>query len=446
MATGLVKGEKFGEDALLAGSARSEPHDLPKTKEPISLSYSNKLSIKKILSDIDHDFSKVGKSGSVNNHKIVTPNSFILSDNYYGLKMLMDQYRGKITLIYLDPPYGTGLEFHSRTLKHAYKDVMGTAPWLEFMRRRFIIMRELLTINGSIYVHIGHKRLFHLKVVMDEVFGANKFRNLIVRKKCSSKNYTKKQYPNLHDYILFYTKTDSYVWNKPGLPASKEWINKEYNYRDDKGRYKLVPIHAPGNRNGETGKPWRGKSPPPGKHWQITPNRLDKLDEIGEIHWSRNGNPRRKVYLQENKQIPLTDYWDNYRDAHHQSIKITGYPTEKNIEMLKKIVMASSNPGDLVLDPFCGSGTFMQAANDANRKWFGIDQSFTAAESTLFRLRHGTKPMGDYVKKKSQAKTIDIFDTDFVSTEDIYSSEFSFIVDTEVLKKHSKEVELLASI
>ncbi|KZY42729.1 MULTISPECIES: site-specific DNA-methyltransferase [unclassified Oleiphilus] len=446
MATGIVKGEKLGEDALLADSAKSEPFPLPSNKDGFELNYPNKLSKDEIFSDVDHEYSSIDGKGKVSPIEDIDVNAFLLADNFYGLKKLLECHSGKVSLIYLDPPYGTGKDFQSRALKHAYKDVFGTASWIEFMRRRLILMRELLTDDGSIYVHIGHQMLFHLKLVMDEVFGENNFRNMIVRKKCSSKNYTKNQYPNLNDYILFYSKTDTYIWNQPSVPATEEWINKEYTKKDEKGRYKLVPIHAPGVRNGETGKPWKGMNPPKGKHWQLTPAKLDALDANGEIHWSKNGNPRRKVYLPQNKQRPLTDYWDQYRDAHHQSIKITGYPTEKNLDMLKMVINASSNEGDIVLDPFNGSGTTIHAANELGRKWIGIDQSFTAAEATLKRLRHGLEEMGDYVNGKEADRTNDMFSSDQAPLPENFRTEFNFYVDSDVLEKHHKEVKLLAKI
>lgn len=138
--------------------------------------------------------------------------------------------------------------------------------------------------------------------------------------------------------------------------------------------------------------------PPPGKHWQYTPEKLEEMDKKGEIHWSCNGNPRRKVCFDNNKLLGITDYWDNYRDAYHQSIKITGYPTEKNLDMLKMIINASSNPGDIILDAFCGSGTTLQAADELDRKWIGIDQSPIALKTCLKRLNYGLSAMGDYVK------------------------------------------------
>jgi len=437
MATGIVKGEKLGEDALLANSASTEPFPLPSSNDNVRIEYPNKISPTDILNVENHTYTICSKDNFKEVESIPT-NSFMLADNFYALRKLIDDYQNKVTLIYLDPPYGTGKDFVSRELKHAYTDIFSTVSWIEFMRRRLILMRELLADNGSIYIHIGHQMLFHLKVIMDEVFGEKNFKNIIVRKKCSSKNYTKNQYPNLNDYILFYTKTNNYVWNQPTTTPSKEWIDKEYTKVDEKGRYKLVPIHAPGIRNGETGKPWKGLMPPKGKHWQLTPKKLDELDKNGEIHWSKNGNPRRKVYLTKEKQIPITDYWDNYRDAHHQSIKITGYPTEKNLDMLKMIVRASSNEGDIVLDPFSGSGTTLHAANDLKRSWIGIDQSFTAAEATIKRLKYGLQKMGDYVNIQ---KNTNLFESSNVST-----NQFNIVVDSKVIELHKEEVDILCSI
>ncbi|EOX4831345.1 site-specific DNA-methyltransferase [Vibrio alginolyticus] len=436
MATGIVELEKLGEDALLAGAVKTEPFHLPDCDDVVTLQYPNKVSKEEILKSVDHNYLQIDRAGKDEAIKDIPLDSFILADNFYGLKSLQNQYASKVKLIYIDPPYGTGMEFQSRDLEHAYKDILGTASWVEMMRRRLILMRELLTEDGSIYVHIGHQMLFHLKVIMDEVFGPDNFRNLITRRKCSSKNSTRKQYPNLHDYVLFYSKSKKWTFNQPGVPAPKEWIEKEYNKVDEKGRYKLVPVHAPGVRHGETGMEWRGMMPPPGKHWQYKPSRLDEFEERGEIHWSKTGNPRRKVYLEKGKKVAITDLWDTFKDAHHQSKMITGYPTEKNLDMLKMIVEASSNPGDIVLDPFCGSGTTVHAARDTGRHWLGIDQSFTAAAATMTRMRYGLKKMGDYVNKT---------DEDVQSTP---SSLFvdNFVVDADVYEHHKEEINKLATL
>ncbi len=236
---------------------------------------------------------------------------------------------------------------------------------------------------------------------MDEIFGRENFRSWITRKKCNPKNYTRKTYGNVSDYILFYSKTENYVWHRPVDSWSDERANKEYQYVEAETgrRYKKVPVHAPGVRNGETGQLWRGVKPPPGKHWQYPPRVLDEMDARGEIYWSPTGNPRRKIYLDESSGVAVQDIWLDYRDAHNQNIAISGYPTEKNSSLLTRIIEASSNNGDLVLDCFSGSGTTLNVASHLGRRWIGVDNSSVAIAATLRRLGKGLEPMGDFVNK-----------------------------------------------
>lgn len=376
-----------------------EGNDLPSSKDSLDLIYKNKTDESLITKKTETIFIDINKNPSK-----VIDDTILLCDNFYGLHGMINNNKRPM-LIYLDPPYATGMSFVSREQEYAYKDNMNNAQYIEYMRRRIILMRESLDDNGSIYIHIGHQMVSHMKILMDHVFGESNFKNIITRRKCSSKNYTKNQYSNIHDYVLFYTKSKDYVWNQPGETPDKEWLDKEYNKEDSKGRYKLVPIHAPGIRNGSTGGEWNGMFPPKGKHWQYTPDKLTEMNNNDLIYWSKNGNPRRKVYLTTDKKISLTDYWLNYRDAHHQSIKITGYPTEKNLDMLKMIVRASSNQDDLILDPFCGSGTTLHAARDENRKWIGMDKSIQAIKTSLKRMDIGMEVMGDYVNKQNKTIT-----------------------------------------
>lgn len=444
MSIGLNKAEIQSAKAITAQRRQKTQPALPEEKMGVSLVYPGKLTEATILQPIEEEYLKVDALKKAKAK--LSANSFILSDNWHALHTLRSA-KIKPTLIYLDPPYGTGLDFQSRQLEHAYDDTLGEAAYIEFIRRRLVLLREILADDGSIYLHIGHQMLSHLKVIMDEVFGESNFRNLIVRRKCSSKNFTKNQYSNLNDYILFYSKSARYKWNQPTVQPSEEWLDKEYTKSDEKGRYKLVPIHAPGIRHGETGKQWRGMDPPPGKHWQYAPSKLEELDQAGEIHWSKNGNPRRKIYLSNAKGMVVTDYWDQYRDAHHQSILVTGYPTEKNLDMLKLIVKASSDEGDLVLDPFCGSGTTLQAADELSRNWIGIDQSFTAAKATLTRLTDGLAPMGDFVSKpESPQVELPGLKTEIKTSSKQGARKFSFFVDKEVADSFPDEVEKLMVI
>lgn len=409
MAIGLNRKEISGPGSRRAESCELSPA-LPPKGVKVAVHYPGKLDEEDVLQPRSTSFVKIIEPGALETAPI-EENSFIWADNWLALHHFV-QTGLKAKLIYLDPPYATGLGFSSRNSEHAYSDALTDASYVEFMRRRLILMREVLDEDGSIYVHIGHQMLGEMKILLDEIFGSNNFINLITRRKCSSKNFTRNQYANLNDYILFYSKGRNYIWNRPAKRPDPEWIAREYPKVDERGQYKLVPVHAPGVRHGATGTEWRGVPPPPGKHWQYPPSKLDELDTNGEIHWSKNGNPRRKVYLTEEKSIGYTDYWDDFRDAHHQAVLVSGYPTEKNFDMMKLIVEAGSNPGDLVIDPFCGSGSTLHAASVLGRHWIGIDESFLAAKTVVSRLRRGRVPMGDFVNRDAQQQErLPLFDS-----------------------------------
>jgi adenine-specific DNA-methyltransferase len=363
----------------------------------VELSYPGKRQLHEILARPPATFETVA-TGSANKRLYFAENLSTLAALAADTTVC-----GNVRLVYIDPPYATQTVFQSRKLTHAYDDVFHAVQYIDFLRERLAFLHRIIAEDGSIYIHIDDKMLFHVKLVMDEIFGAANYRNCITRKKCNPKNYTRKTFGNVADYILFYTKSEKYVWNRQVEPWTVERA-KEYQYVEpETGRhYMKVPVHAPGIRNGETGKPWRGKLPPPGKHWQFTPATLDEFDANGEIFWSSNGNPRRKVYLDQSAGVPVQDIWMGFRDAHNQNIHITGYPTEKNFDLLKRVVQASSNPGDMVLDCFAGSGTTLVAADALGRNWIGIDNSPEALRTMLHRFGNGTEPMGDFVGKKTK--------------------------------------------
>ncbi|MDR1891235.1 MAG: site-specific DNA-methyltransferase [Puniceicoccales bacterium] len=334
-------------------------------------------------------------------------NRLYYGDNFTVMNDLLrdNTVKGNVRLIYIDPPYATNSVFQTRKQQDAYTDLLIGDDYIVFMHERLILMKELLSEDGSIYVHLDKNMVFHIKILMDKIFGANNFRSMITRKKCKSKNFTKNSFGNIADYILFYTKSTNAVWNKQYDPWTDEKILKEYPFIEEgtRRRYKRVPVHAPGTRNGETGKMWRGMMPPEGKHWQLTPNKLDELDNKGEIYWSQNGNPRRKVYLDESNGIALQDIWLDYLDINNQNTQTTGYPTEKNIDMLKRIILASSNKGDLVMDCFAGSGTTLVAADELDRNWIGVDIGSEAIKVMLNRFQNGTKTLDEHINNiKSQ--------------------------------------------
>lgn len=332
-------------------------------------------------------------------------NKLFYGDNLNVLRFLLQSgnLKNKIKLIYIDPPYGTNSIFQSRNQKDSYKDDLVGSHFIEFIRRRLVLLRELLCNEGSIYVHLDSNMTSQIKIIMDEIFGAKNFRGFITRKKCSNKNSTRNTYGNISDYILFYSKTENFTWHRATAAWTDEKILKEYPCFDEATgrRYKKVPIHAPGIRNGETGKEWRGMLPPQGKHWQYTPEKLDEFDRNGEIYWSANGNPRRKVFFDMDRGIPVQDIWLDTQDSLNQNIKITGYPTEKNPDLLNRIIEASSNENDIVLDCFAGSGTTLGMAEQLGRKWIGVDNSSEAIDNILKRFFIGLEEMGDYVNDKN---------------------------------------------
>ncbi len=379
-----------------------------------TLQYKNKAKTSKI---IDTNYCSSYVSAFKRFYEVENDNKLFYGDNLDVLRYLLQKLnlKNKIDLVYIDPPYGTNSVFKTRNQKSSYTDTLQGANYLEYLRKRAILIRELLSEQGSFYLHLDNNMAFQSKVILDEIFGEKNFRGYITRKKCSNKNYTKNTFGNISDYILFYSKSEKYIWNRAVAPWTDDKIKKEYtNIEKETGRrYKKVPIHAPGIRNGETGKEWKGMLPPKGKHWQYTPTKLDEFDRKNEIYWSSTGNPRRKVYLDQSNGIPVQDIWLEYQDAVNQNVKITGYPTEKNPLLLKRIIEASSNEGDVVLDCFAGSGTTLGVASQLKRKWIGVDNSSEAIDNILKRFIKGTQQMGDYVNgKKKEEKMATIFENE----------------------------------
>lgn len=402
MATGIQKTRWNGEVLI------DEPaEDFSNIAVEAALRCQGKLSVSDVLATPPAEIVEVWRGAADRNRLYFGDNLPILA------RLLRDpDVHGQVKLVYIDPPFSTDKVYKSRKQTEAYSDTLVGAHYIEFLRRRLILLRELMAEDGSIYVHLDQNMVFHIKIIMDEVFGSQNFRNLITRQKCNPKNYTRRTYGNISDHILYYAKSDRSVWNRAYVPWTEQRTAEEYPYIEpDTGRrFKKVPVHAPGIRKGATGQPWRGMKPPPGKHWQYPPDTLDELDARGEIYWSPTGNPRRKVYLDRSKGIPVQDIWLDVKDAHNQMIKITGYPTEKPPELLTRIIEASSDEGDLVLDCFAGSGTTLAVASQLGRRWIGIDNSSEAIATILRRFAHGLEPMGDFVGERKTTDSLPLFD------------------------------------
>jgi adenine-specific DNA-methyltransferase len=318
-------------------------------------------------------------------------NILIQADNLMALNFLLKErnLKGKIDLIYIDPPFATGSNFSisenrastiskAKDGKIAYTDTLKGLDFLEFLKSRLLSLKDLLSPQGSIYLHIDYKIGHYVKILMDEVFGIENFKNDITRIKCNPKNFDRIGYGNVKDMILFYSKSSEPIWNEPRQKYSLKDIEKLFSKINKYGRrYTTVPIHAPGETvSGRTSKLFRGIAPPKGRHWRADVETLEKWDKEGLIEWSSKGNPRKIIFADEREGKRVQDIWE-FKDP-----QIPAYPTEKNHRLLDLIIKTSSNVDSIVLDCFCGSGTTLKAAQLNNRKWIGIDQSDLAINAT----------------------------------------------------------------
>jgi DNA modification methylase len=287
--------------------------------------------------------------------------------------------------------------------------------YLVMMAPRLVELHRVLKPTGSLYLHCDPTASHYLKVMLDVIFGARNFRNEIVWKRTSAHSGAKRWGP-VHDIILFYTKSDQYPWNRVYEPLDKDYIEKFYRYTDERGRYQLVSLTGAGVTKGDSGKPWRGVDPTQvGRHWAVpqplveqlvgkeraqqmsVQEKLDLLDSAGYIAWPARGRvPRYKRYLEMSEGNPIQDVITDIQPIGAHARERLGYPTQKPLALLERILQASSNEGDTVLDPFCGCGTAIVAAQKLNRRWIGIDITHLAIAlikyrlSDMFDLKEGT--------------------------------------------------------
>ena len=344
--------------------------------EKISLSknctlvYSGKMPEAQIIESIE-DINLVDSHGNKVESYL---DSLIIGDNKQVLKKLLAEYSGKIDLVYIDPPFGTNREFSDYDKTASYSDDITNEEYLEFLRQRLILLRELLSERGSIYVHIDKKMGHYVKIIMDEIFGERNFINEITRIKCNPKNFSRKAYGNYTDLILFYAKNkDKNIWNDVTIPLTKSEEVALFPKTNAFGRrYTTHPLHAPGvTINGSTGDMWRGMSPPVGRHWRYKIEDLERLYEDGLIEISSTGNPRKIVYAMDHKGKKPQDIWE-FKD---KGAKFSDYPTEKNREMIEFIIRNSSSEESIVLDAFAGSFSTCVEAAKLGRNFIGIDVS-----------------------------------------------------------------------
>ena len=288
------------------------------------------------------------------------PNSLLLGDNFHAMCALMPEFEGKFDLIYLDPPFFTQKEWKTREREHAYSDIwkQGLPSYLQFLYDRLFVARKLLSETGCLYLHLDWQASHYAKLILDEIFGSEFFQNEIIWCYREAIN-SRKRWNRKHDTILFYSKTETYNFNpETVLEPYSEGAIKKFRRKDEKGPYRLMG-------RGFTDSPLRSKRDIPQEMETLHP-------ELTYRHYLGDGT------------LPV-DYW--FIDIENQASPLrTGYPTQKPEALLEKIILASTNPGDLAGDFFCGSGTTLAVANRLKRRWVGVDSGELAINISSERL------------------------------------------------------------
>lgn len=372
----------------------------PAGKKPkeYELVYDDKERVEDILADtMAVPLQKVKTFG--HNGKEGWTNKLIFGDNLQALKTLLrdPEVKGNVKCICIDPPFATRREFGGKKGERAYQDKIEGAKFIEFLRKRLILMHKLLASDGSIYVHLDWRKCHYIKAVLDEVFNDANFQNEIIWQRLSARSDSK-TYNHIHDVIYFYTKTQNFDFRTQYSEYSDTYIKKFYRYKNEDGRlFSLGDLTARGIRRGESGRPWRGVDPTKlDNHWKVKISTLDELDKQGKIYWPPKGKvPRLKQYLDERQGRPLQSIWSDISPVQYASSEKTDYPTQKPEVLLERIIRASSNPGDIVLDAFAGSGTTLAVAEKLGRKWIGIDSSKLAIYVMQKRMLNLKKGIGN---------------------------------------------------
>jgi adenine specific DNA methylase Mod len=262
--------------------------------------------------------------------------------------------------------------------------------YLTMMANRLLQLHRVLKPTGSLYLHCDPTASHYLKIVLDNIFGAVNFQNEVIWKRTSAHSSAKRFGP-VHDTILFYSKGEAFTWNELFGAYDERYLSEFYTHKDADGRtWRRSDLTGAGTRNGETGLVWRGLDvTAKGRHCAYPPSVLEEMDAAGKIHWPKKegGMPMLKRYLDEQPGVPLQDVWTDISPMHNLSEERLGYPTQKPQALLERIISASSNEGDVVLDPFCGCGTAVHAAEKLKRNWIGIDITHLAITLIEKRLR-----------------------------------------------------------
>ena len=300
-----------------------------------------------------------------------------------------------VDLIYIDPPFNSNRNYEvfwgETKEKRAFEDRHeNTKAYIDYMRPRCVELARVLKTTGSFYYHCDWHASHYVKVMLDQVFGEMQFQNEIVWKR-SSAHSDSKRYGANHDTIFFYTGGKTWTWNKSFTAYDPAYVEQNYRYNDEKGVFRVSDMTAnkPGGDvsyewptpDGKTVKPYKGR------YWAYSKEKMKQMHDAGMIYYRTTGMPMLKHYIDEMPGVPLQTFWDDIKPLISGSDERLGYPTQKPLALLERIINASSHENDIVLDAFCGCGTALVAAQKLKRQWIGIDVSPTACRVMAKRLR-----------------------------------------------------------
>lgn len=360
--------------------------------------------------------TKVTEESTSRNQPCLKPikprtNTLFRGDNLAIMRALPDEC---VDLIYIDPPFFTQRDYKNiwgdresvtdfeadffdgfKDTKdfferHIQSDAKGLKAYLEWMRARLVECHRILAPKGNFFIHIDYHASHYLKVILDEIFGSQNFRNEIVwrRKIGSNSAGAPRRLPANTDSIFYYSKSNDYIFNPQYRPHDPNYVKKFYRHDDKDGRgpYSLSDLGAP-SYSPTLIYDYRGWKPPE-RGWRYCLETMKTLDREGRIYFpeNKNGRLRLKRYFSEMKGTLLENIWDDIGLLQDNSKEKTGWPTQKPVALLERIIKIGSNEGDIVFDCFAGCGTTMMAAHNLKRKWIGIDISPTAAKVNKKRL------------------------------------------------------------
>lgn len=304
-------------------------------------------------------------------------NMIVQGDNLQFLKtcfldqdpLIKGKVKGKVKLMYTDPPFATGGDFDSSDGEDSYADKIDRAEFVEALRERLLYVRELMDNDGTVYIHLDQRMSHFIKIVLDELFDRSHFLSEIVWKR-SAAHSDNDVFANLHDTVLMYSKGVEYIFNPQYQPYDPEYVEERYKHIESDGRrYMDDNLTATGLKGGGYEYSWKGIR----KVWRCPKETMERYESENRLYYTSKGVPRVKRYLDKMDGLATPDVWSDIFPVNSQAEERVDYPTQKPESLLERIILASSNPGDLVMDPFAGSGTTAAVAEKLGRRWITCD-------------------------------------------------------------------------